>query len=143
MRREGWQLLGEPPSPRSGHAGALLKDKVYIFGGQQRENVMNDLYCLDLSNPRPVWELPATGILLRLLAKTDFCCSESGNVLVFGGCVDNILGYDGNMPVGFRHGLNHWNCKNYYYYYYYYCCYYYFYYYFYCYYHYYYYYYYY
>ncbi|KAK7491036.1 hypothetical protein BaRGS_00017732, partial [Batillaria attramentaria] len=141
---------GEPPSPRSGHAGALLKDKVYIFGGQQRENVMNDLYCLDLSNPRPVWELlsPSGSVpqarywhsltaagedrlllfgglarddsplddvwLLRLSPQVQWtelksqsghprhyhtaCCTQSGNVLVFGGCVDNILGYDGNMP---------------------------------------------
>jgi len=44
---------GNIPSPRLGHASAIIDNKMYIFGG--RTNIkplerMNDLFCLDLDN---------------------------------------------------------------------------------------------
>ncbi|KAK7491008.1 hypothetical protein BaRGS_00017704, partial [Batillaria attramentaria] len=141
------EFQGTAPSPRSGHAAALLGNKLYIFGGQCGAQVMNDLHCLDLRE-RPKWSelessaevpqaryfhsltavdkdrlllfggLTARGPLddlwlltpqtpevqwLQLRTGTSFsrhyhtaCCTQSGNVLVFGGSVDNIMEYSAN-----------------------------------------------
>jgi N-acetylneuraminic acid mutarotase len=36
------------PSARAAHAAAVLKDKVYIFGGRHDTQRLNDLHCLDM-----------------------------------------------------------------------------------------------
>ncbi|KAB7494325.1 Kelch domain-containing protein 2 [Armadillidium nasatum] len=39
---------GYKPSARAAHAAALLKNKVYVFGGRHKEHRLSDFYCLDL-----------------------------------------------------------------------------------------------
>eukprot|EP00088_Acartia_fossae_P003322 TRINITY_DN11392_c0_g2_i1.p1 TRINITY_DN11392_c0_g2~~TRINITY_DN11392_c0_g2_i1.p1 ORF type:complete len:433 (+),score=52.91 TRINITY_DN11392_c0_g2_i1:56-1354(+) len=39
---------GNAPSPRACHSAALVRDKVYIFGGRHGAYRLNDLYCLDM-----------------------------------------------------------------------------------------------
>lgn len=44
---------GYIPSPREGHASALVKDKLYVFGGRTEEGTdLGDLAALDLTSAR-------------------------------------------------------------------------------------------
>lgn len=44
------KIVGQIPCARDGHAIQLLKDKIYIFGGDRNQMAFNDLYCYSVSN---------------------------------------------------------------------------------------------
>ncbi|XP_070571070.1 kelch domain-containing protein 2-like isoform X3 [Ptychodera flava] len=51
IESEKWnevKTTGDCPSARAAHAGALLGNKVFIFGGRHNQCRLNDLYCLNL-----------------------------------------------------------------------------------------------
>lgn len=43
-----FSIQGEMPSARAAHAAAVMKGKVYIFGGRHGMHRMNDMHCLDM-----------------------------------------------------------------------------------------------
>lgn len=54
---------GNFPSARAAHAAAVLKDKVYIFGGRHDNHRLNDLHSLDMTLLTWSGELPVCGPL--------------------------------------------------------------------------------
>ena len=42
------EYFGTPPSKRRGHGAAIIRDKMYIFGGFDGTSHLNDLHCIDL-----------------------------------------------------------------------------------------------
>ncbi|XP_002732492.1 kelch domain-containing protein 2-like [Saccoglossus kowalevskii] len=42
------RTIGETPSPRAAHAGDVIGNKLYIFGGRLNQTRINDLYSLNL-----------------------------------------------------------------------------------------------
>ena len=44
------EYFGTPPSKRRGHGAAIVKDKMYIFGGFDGTSHLNDLHCIDLQS---------------------------------------------------------------------------------------------
>jgi len=40
---------GTTPTPRAAHSSAVIRDKVYVFGGRYVSQRLNDLHCLDLN----------------------------------------------------------------------------------------------
>lgn len=44
------KILGEPPSPRSGHSATLVGSYLYIFGGSNQHGILSDIHRLNLAN---------------------------------------------------------------------------------------------
>ena len=44
--------LGDVFSPRTGHTAAHIDGKIYVFGGSDNENVLNDLHAFDVNTSR-------------------------------------------------------------------------------------------
>lgn len=44
-------LKGFPPNPRDGHSCTTVRDNLFVFGGTDGKNLLNDLHVLDTSEP--------------------------------------------------------------------------------------------
>lgn len=49
---------GTPPRPRAGHAAVAVGERLFVFGGGDGENYLNDLSCLDTKTM--VWQQVTT-----------------------------------------------------------------------------------
>ena len=47
---------GMPPSPRNGHTADLIENKIYIFGGGDKADLLNELYVFDVHSH--MWSQP-------------------------------------------------------------------------------------
>ncbi|GAB1297485.1 Kelch domain-containing protein 2 [Apodemus speciosus] len=96
---------GKAPSPRAAHACATVGNKGFVFGGRYRDARMNDLHYLNLDT----WEWnELCDAWTYCISKNEWiqfnhpyvekprlwhtaCASDEGEVIVFGGCANNLL----------------------------------------------------
>ncbi|XP_029474111.1 acyl-CoA-binding domain-containing protein 6-like [Rhinatrema bivittatum] len=83
-----WEVIpqeGNIPSPREGHSICIVKEKIYLFGGnsnQDAEECLPGMYCFDLGSL--TWhKLKTNGIAPRTLRHSSTVVGE--NIFFFGG----------------------------------------------------------
>ena len=80
------KVTGDQPEPLSDQSGVLVDDNFYLFGGQNsKEEVLNDLYILNLNNLN--WEkrtFPKTSVI-PLAGHSCNYHKENNYLIIFGG----------------------------------------------------------
>ena len=99
-----WTTSGTPPSPRKGHAAVVVPavDSIFVFGGQDRTGLLNDLYVLRAAGYSHVWaQLQPRGTPPSQRAGHSMILVPSRNrILVFGGytssgrCLNDLWALD-------------------------------------------------
>ena len=88
---ENWsnpQCSGSVPTPRCGHASAIIKDTVWLFGGHNL-NILGDIYELRMNSL--TWNEIQTA---QPRPKARACCTLSvtdNNLVLHGGCADELM----------------------------------------------------
>lgn len=55
VQSQGAELLGyAQPAPRDGHSACIFENKMYVFGGRAEQQILNDLWRIDLATLQ--WE---------------------------------------------------------------------------------------
>eukprot|EP00927_Polykrikos_kofoidii_P033856 TRINITY_DN28703_c0_g1_i1.p1 TRINITY_DN28703_c0_g1~~TRINITY_DN28703_c0_g1_i1.p1 ORF type:complete len:510 (+),score=56.86 TRINITY_DN28703_c0_g1_i1:108-1637(+) len=84
------KYTGLPPRQRSLHAGIVVGDCLYVFGGYDGNNRVNDFYKFSFKVPK--WsQIPATATCPSARDR-HVCVSHEGRIYIF-------AGYDGNNRV--------------------------------------------
>jgi hypothetical protein len=89
------EYSGKPPSPRAAHSSAVIRDKVFIFGGRDGDKRLNDLHCLDLETMK--WscvllasaDTPPVGRSWQSLSPLH-TGKDEGGLLLYGGFDNNM-----------------------------------------------------
>ncbi|KAJ8261222.1 hypothetical protein COCON_G00169450 [Conger conger] len=86
------EIKGEPPSPRYGHAIAVARNVVFLFGGVSTMNslvntpvYLNDLYMLTVTNTSIVWEVMPQNGQIPPAREGHSLCIVKGKLYLFGG----------------------------------------------------------
>ncbi|XP_053138415.1 rab9 effector protein with kelch motifs [Hemicordylus capensis] len=77
------EVLGNPPTPRHGHAVVAVENRLFIHGGLAGDTFYNDLFCIDITDLK--WEtLLATGSVPGGRAAHSAAAFQ-GHLYIFGG----------------------------------------------------------
>ncbi|KAJ6240236.1 hypothetical protein M0813_24579 [Anaeramoeba flamelloides] len=80
------ETTGTQPTPRSGHASAVIENQIWIFGGRNDEGVvLNDLYCLDCNTYTWFCVEPANNSLIPSPRVWHTAVFIDTNFVVYGG----------------------------------------------------------
>ncbi|KAJ6669662.1 hypothetical protein lerEdw1_000211 [Lerista edwardsae] len=87
------EVIGDPPSPRHGHALTIAGNIAFMFGGCSFENsnddqatYFNDFYMLTITSTDFTWErIPQTGHI-PCPRQGHTLCVVKGKIYLFGGC---------------------------------------------------------